>query len=203
MDALHPRRVDVDLIQRTWFRRLRNVSGAQLESEDVPRRTVFGGDVVIGTHGRRDHRDVGTDDAIDVEADDRPDVGRQTVEHLRPPVVVSYVGIERRREQLDERLGDRRVCAQNRRHVIVAVGRTALTQIFGIGTQNCRFAPGQAAAKYEFVEIVHLCITAPDLCECVGESMFDVVGGLFVDRHTLGERETELVDVARLAIRTS
>ena len=200
---VHPfdaRRVHEDLVQWPRLGRLRNLPGPQLERHHRSVGVVVA-DVEVGARRRPDDGRERRDDAVGFESEDLADVVAERSCRTVALLFVGVVGVERRLEQLDQSPRDIAVLAEGVRNQGVAVREAALAQVPTVRTKHRRGTPVEAAPDDQLVVGVDLCALPPDLHEGIGEPPVEVVGGVEIHRHPVGQRDTEFVDVADLPVR--
>ena len=148
VDALRRLRVHEDLDPRPRLGQQRDRRGVELERQRV------GAHPVVRAQDRSDHGEIQGQDPVLVEARDGLDLRDDPSVELLGAGGVRMLGIQARREQLDEHPRDVGVREQRRHEVVVAERRAALTQVAGDGAQHDRVSPLQARAEDEPVDAV-------------------------------------------------
>ena len=105
-------------------------------------------------------------------------------------IVEAVVRVEADLEELDQVLGDGRVCEQGVRHEGRGVAQAQLNQVVVQGTEQTYFLPGQALSQDQAVQGIGLALT-----EQVGVQGILVQGSHSVCVHALGEFNSEVVEV--------
>ena len=186
VDALHRRRVDVDLDPRRGLRHRRHVTRAQLEGDHLPP-----GAVRVGAQRRVDQQQLVAQDAVVVERGDLVEVGQDLLAQGQLAGLVARVrGVEAQLEVAHELGRHRRV---GRQHVVlVALGeaRPDPLAVAAVGAQQRELAPVQARRHHQPVERVGLALAAPHGADRVGHALAAV---LEVERAVVRAEDHELL----------